>query len=281
MNLLYENIQYGLPALIIALVVIAVCFEFSFSYFLKKHFYDSKDTFANFAMYAGYLVVDLFWIPVILLFYTWASQFSLFKIGTGWWLFQGTTPIYIWFLLFILDDFCFYLFHRTSHKLRFLWAAHVTHHSSNQFNLTVGLRQTWLPYFAMFFWLPLILIGFDPTMVLTMQLLSLTFQAFLHTQAIRSYGPLDAVLNSPSHHRVHHGCQSLYVDKNFGGSLIIWDKIFGTFQKETEKPKFGIGVEQGDHNPFSIAFREWWLMLKDIKAYGPRMLFRYDRKSND
>jgi len=245
------------------------------------HLYDTKDTLANFAMYAGYVVIDALWIPVIYFFYTWVHQYSIFKIGNGWWLFQGTTPAWQWLTLFFLDDLCFYAFHRSSHHVRFLWAAHVTHHSSTHFNLSIGIRQTWIPFFAVFFWLPLVLIGFDPMMVLTMQLISLTFQALLHTQVIRSYGPLDYILNSPSHHRVHHGTQTQYVNKNFGGTLIIWDRIFGTFEKEDVKPVYGIGLPEPIYNPLRIAFQEGWALIKDIKIHGLKTLIQYDRRSNE
>ncbi|MES2854477.1 MAG: sterol desaturase family protein, partial [Bdellovibrionota bacterium] len=172
--------------------------------------------------------------------------------------------VWHWLLLFILDDFCYYVFHRTSHKVRFLWASHVTHHSSMNFNFSVGFRQTWLPFFAVIFWLPLAWIGFEPLMIMTMQFMSLVFQALLHTQMVRSYGPLDLIFNSPSHHRVHHGTQTQYIDKNFAGVLIIWDRMFGTFVKEKEAPVFGIGNLAPVHNPLSIAFGEYRAMIKDL-----------------
>jgi sterol desaturase/sphingolipid hydroxylase (fatty acid hydroxylase superfamily) len=120
----------------------------------------------------------------------------------------------------------------------------------------------------MLFWLPLAFIGFDPLMIMTMQFVSLSIQALLHTQIIRSYGFLDYFLNSPSHHRVHHGTQDFYLDRNFGGVLIVWDKLFGTFTKETEQPVFGIGWPQSSGNPLKIAFSELYSILKEFRQSG-------------
>lgn len=240
--------ENAIPATATGLIFAAFLFELILT---KGRSYGVRDTLANFAMYLGYVAIGLFWIPVVYSIFVFVHDHSLFKIGDGWQLGQASWSA--WLLLFIADDFCYYWFHRVSHS--WFWFAHVTHHSSAHFNLSVGFRQTWLPFYAFVFWLPLAFIGFDPLMILTMQLLSLAVQGLLHTEAVRSLGPLEFVFNSPSHHRVHHGSQELYRDRNFGGVLILWDRLFGTFQKEEEPPIYGTG-EPVSYNPLKIAFGE-------------------------
>ncbi|MEK7357564.1 MAG: sterol desaturase family protein, partial [Bdellovibrionota bacterium] len=230
----------------------------------------ATDTLANIIMYAGSVAINSLWLPIAYAVYEFIHRFSLFELGPQWWLFRGDTPLWHWVLLFVLDDFCFYVFHRTSHRVRLLWASHVAHHSSNQFNLSVGLRQTWLPFFAIVFWIPLALLGFEPLMIMAMQVASLFIQALVHTQMIRSFGPFDWIFNSPSHHRVHHGSQDTYVDKNFAGVLIVWDRFFGTFVKESETPVYGIGHPTPTHNPLAIAFGEFVTMAREALSRKPK-----------
>ncbi|MES3037024.1 MAG: sterol desaturase family protein [Bdellovibrionota bacterium] len=268
MNYFIDHPEKAITLFLITILLCLVIIEVAVSKFQKRNIYNFKDTFANFVMYLGYFTINMFWLPVAFGIYVFFHQFSVFKLGEQWWLFQGTVPEWHWLLLFVLDDLCFYIFHRTSHAVRILWASHVSHHSSEQFNLSVGFRQTWLPFFAIIFWIPLALIGFDPLMIMTMQLISLSIQALFHTQTVKSLGPLDLIFNSPSHHRVHHGTQAKYLDKNFGGVLIIWDRMFGTFQKEVEAPIFGIGLPAPQYNPFKVAFYECSLILNEIKTRG-------------
>jgi sterol desaturase/sphingolipid hydroxylase (fatty acid hydroxylase superfamily) len=254
-----ELIPYYMMAFVMAIMLV----EMLASYVLQREAYNSRDTFTNLSMYAGYVAIDLFWLPVVYGIFTFVHEHSLFKIGEGWYTFDGQTPVWAWPLLFVLDDLCYYSFHRTSHKIRLFWASHVAHHSSQRFNLSVGFRQTWLPFYAFLFWVPLAFIGFDPLMIMMMQLISLTLQGLVHTELIRSFGPFDLVFNSPSHHRVHHGTQSKYIDRNFAGVLIIWDRLFGTFQREEEKPVYGIGGEP-IYNPLRAAFGEILALSRDL-----------------
>ena len=131
-------------------------------------------------------------------------------------------------------------FHRLSHKFGFLWFSHVVHHSSNEFNLAVWLRQTWLPFVGMVFWLPLGLVGFKPEHILLMQAASLSYQFLMHTQLINLPKACGWVCNTPSHHRVHHGRNAEYIDKNFGGVLIVWDRLFRSFFPERVAVDYGI-----------------------------------------
>lgn len=260
-----DHLEHVAAVGLVMVMLVAIGFEIVVTRLQGQKSYDVKDTATNFAMYAGYFAINLFWLPVVYSVFVFFHDHSLFELGQQWWTFDGTVPAWHWGLLFVLDDFCYYVFHRTSHAVRLFWASHVTHHSSERFNLSVAFRQTWLPFYAFIFWIPLALIGFEPLMIMTMQLVSLAIQGFLHTEVIRSYGPLDTILNSPSHHRVHHGTQEHYVDKNFGGVLIVWDRLFGTFAAEGERPVYGVGGSKPSYNPLRVAFGELENLLRGRK----------------
>ena len=169
-------------------------------------------------------------------------------------------------LLFFADDFSYYWFHRISHESRFFWASHVVHHSSTHYNLSTALRQTWVPMTYLPFWLWMPAIGFAPWMVLLAQAWSLIYQFWIHTERVRRLPrPLEAVLNTPSHHRVHHGSNEVYLDRNYGGILIIWDKLFGTYQPEGERVRYGLTKNIDTFNPVRAAFHEYVAMWHDIK----------------
>lgn len=201
----------------------------------------AKDTLVNLWTFAGYLFVSLLWGPLLFELYSAVHDHALFDFGPHW-LDVGTWRFWAcWGALFVLDDFTFYWFHRSSHRFGLMWAAHVTHHSSTQFNLSVALRQSWTPFVAAPFWLWLPFVGFDPLMVMATEFMSLMYQSLMHTQGVPRLGPLEWALNSPQHHQLHHGENAPYVDKNFGGVLIIWDRLFGTFVRPTEPVRFGVG----------------------------------------
>jgi alkylglycerol monooxygenase len=166
--------------------------------------------------------------------------------------------IWVWIVLFIGVDFCYYWFHRMSHEVNALWAAHIVHHQSEEYNLTVALRQSWFQsWFAWIFYLPLAWIGFDPLMFVTLSAFNTLYQFWIHTRTIKSMGFLEHILNTPSHHRVHHGSNPKYIDKNHAGSLIIWDKMFGTFQKEEEEVYYGITTPLASWNPVWANVHYW------------------------
>ena len=136
-------------------------------------------------------------------------------------------------MVFFADDLAYYWFHRAHHEVRILWASHVVHHSSQHYNLSTALRQTWTPFGSLLFWAPLALVGIPPWAIFLMQSVSLLYQFFLHTERVeRLLGLVEWVMNTPSHHRVHHGINSAYLDRNYGGILIIWDRLFRTFEPE-------------------------------------------------
>ena len=168
--------------------------------------------------------------------------------------------------LFLLEDLAYYCFHRGHHRIRFLWASHVVHHSSRYYNFTTALRQSWTPMTTLPFWLPLALLGFPPWMIFMQQSISLVYQFFLHTERIgRLPRPVEWVMNTPSHHRVHHGSNERYLDRNFGGILIVWDRLFGSFEGEGERVRYGLTANIDTYNPIRVAFGEYAALWRDMR----------------
>ena len=175
-----------------------------------------------------------------------------------------------WFFLFIAQDFLYYWFHRTAHYVSWIWACHGVHHSDNDYNFFTPLRETPFVVFggAWIFFMPLILLGFNLYHILLVIYLSLIFQFFLHTQLIhRCPTWVEFVLNTPSSHRVHHAREAQYLNKNFGGVLIIWDRLFNSFEIETAPPNYGWIIPYRSNNPFAIIFRPWITMFQSVLKY--------------
>jgi sterol desaturase/sphingolipid hydroxylase (fatty acid hydroxylase superfamily) len=247
-----DLVQLAVPAFIALLVV-----EATAGAILKREIYEVKDAAASISMGLGNLAVDLLAKLLQFSLLTWLHRFAIFPIGFTWW---------AWLLLFFGDELSYYWFHRVSHRCRLFWASHVVHHSSERYNLSTALRQTWTGSFMSFiFWLWLPLVGFAPIMIMTMKAISLLYQFWIHTELVRSLGPLEAVFNTPSHHRVHHASNPRYIDRNHGGTLIIWDKLFGTFEPENpaDPVRFGLTKNIHTYNPVRIAFHEWFDMFRD------------------
>lgn len=158
-----------------------------------------------------------------------------------------------------------------------MWAAHVAHHSSENMNFSTAFRQSLMyPFAGMWvFWLPLVIVGFDPNWVVFVVLLNLGLQFFVHTQAVRSLGILEWVINTPSHHRVHHGRNPQYIDKNYAGILIIWDRFFGTYEKEVETVEYGITKPVNSFNPLVVTFTEWRDMFSEFFAANRTLSQRF------
>jgi sterol desaturase/sphingolipid hydroxylase (fatty acid hydroxylase superfamily) len=231
-----------------------------------KATYEARDTAASLLMGFGNLVAKLLTGGVGVAATLWAHEHALFDIGWVWW---------AWPVAFLAEDFCYYWFHRISHERRWFWASHVIHHSSRHYNLSTALRQTWSGTVSMtfLFWLPMAFLGFEPAMIAFFSGLSLVYQFWIHTEAIDRLGPLEAVLNTPSHHRVHHATNPRYLDANYAGVLIVWDRLFGTFVEEdpAEPPRYGIIANLSTFNPVRIALHEWVAMAKDVwRARGWR-----------
>lgn len=246
-------IHYAIPFFILTLVI-----EIVISSKKKMASYTFKDAAASISMGLGNVIVNLLAKTLVLaaLSYVYLN-FRLFSIPFTWW---------AWVLIFFADDFCYYWFHRISHENRFFWASHVVHHSSKKYNLSTALRQTWTGSFMTFvFWLPLPLLGFHPVMILAQMSISLLYQYWIHTELITKMPAwFEAVFNTPSHHRVHHATNPQYLDRNHAGILIIWDKMFGTFEPEVEPPVYGLVKNIDTYNPVKIAFLEWVGLFKDV-----------------
>lgn len=228
--------------------------------------YSWRDSRTSLAMGTGNVIINAGWKAVVVVVYAALYELAPIKLDpSDWW---------VWVLLFFADDLSYYWFHRVSHESRVFWASHVVHHSSRHYNLSTALRQTWVPmtYFPFWLWMPLV--GFPVWMVLLAQAWSLIYQFWIHTERVRKLPrPLEHVLNTPSHHRVHHGSNQVYLDKNYGGILIIWDRLFGTFIDEGERVRYGLTRNIESHNPFHVAFNEYramWGDLRRARGFGDR-----------
>jgi sterol desaturase/sphingolipid hydroxylase (fatty acid hydroxylase superfamily) len=234
--------------------------------------YETRDAAASLLMGLGSQIVPLFGgAALTLAAFMAAHEFRLFDIPNAWWSVV---------LCFVLDDLRYYWWHRISHERRFFWASHVVHHSSQHYNLSTALRQTWTgqALSSILFKTPLVLLGFHPLMVLFVGGVNLVYQFWIHTETIGRLGPLEWVLNTPSHHRVHHATNPRYLDANYAGTLIVWDRLFGTFVPESdeEKCRYGIVQNLGTFNPLVIAFHEWIGIVKDLfKARSLREVLGY------
>lgn len=227
----------------------------------KRRLFETKDTFSSLAMGIGNVIVGLGTKGVIFAVYLWIYQFRFFTMESSYW--------WAWILLLFADDFSYYWFHRISHSCRYFWASHVVHHSSQRYNLSTALRQTWTGNLsgAFLFWAWMPLVGFHPIMIMSMQSISLIYQFWIHTETIGKLPYLvELVFNTPSHHRVHHSSDIQYLDRNHAGIFIIWDRIFGTFVPEQQHPTYGLTKNIQSFNPFRIAFHEWTDIYSDLKA---------------
>jgi sterol desaturase/sphingolipid hydroxylase (fatty acid hydroxylase superfamily) len=219
--------------------------------------YAQKDTWASLAMGLGNVGVSAITKLATIAALTALYEYRAFDLAGHWW---------AWIILLFAEDLCYYAFHRASHEVRFLWAAHENHHSSQHYNLSTALRQSWTtPITGPMFWMPLALLGFTPAMVMTAQAWSLLYQFWLHTESVRTLGPLEAIMNTPSHHRVHHGSNVEYLDRNHAGIFIIWDRLFGTFEPERAPVEYGLTTNIDTFNPFRIAFHEWAKLGRDVR----------------
>ena len=252
----------GIPLFIVPILLVLFLVEVIYSYKEEKHLYQQKDTLSNIVVGIGFFLSNLLSKIVMLFAFQFIYRFHLLKISDAW---------YIGIIAFLACDFSYYWFHRASHEISWFWAAHVVHHSSEQYNLSVALRLPWTMNITgqYLFWIWMPLLGFSPIMTIVCLEICLYYQAFLHTETIKKLPALvEYIFNTPSHHRVHHSSNFKYLDKNHSGVLMIWDKIFGTFQEEEEKPVYGLTKKIESHNPVVIVFHEWIGMFKKAVRGG-------------
>ncbi|KRA32544.1 MULTISPECIES: sterol desaturase family protein [unclassified Nocardioides] len=172
-----------------------------------------------------------------------------------------------WVAVFIAVDLLWYTYHRCSHRIRLIWAAHQAHHNSNYFNTSTATRQKWNQWFESLIWIPLPLLGVPPWMVLAFFSFNLIYQFFTHTETIGKLPrAVEFVFNTPSHHRVHHGSDKVYLDRNYGGVLIIWDRLFGTFQPELHRPTYGLTTPIHSNNLLELQFHEYAAIVRDVRG---------------
>lgn len=193
----------------------------------------------------------------------------------GWWFANLLWPYRVvdlgtgvvgWVVAIVGWDLIYYWDHRISHETRFFWASHVNHHSSLEFNLSTALRQPWTAFQTAFFVGFLALVGVAPALIVMSGAINLIYQYWIHTEVVDRIGPLEKVFNSASHHRVHHGSNPQYLDKNYGGIFIVWDRLFGTYEPEVEPVRYGLTKDIDSYNLFTIAFHEWRALGRDIRA---------------
>ena len=226
--------------------------------------YDLRDTGTSLTMGIGNVVINVVWKLVVVAVYAALYELTPLRLDPH-------NPL-TWVALFFADDLAYYWFHRVSHESRVFWASHVVHHSSQHYNLSTALRQTWVPMTYFPFWLALPLLGFPVWMVLLAQAWSLIYQFWIHTERIvRLPRAVEGVMNTPSHHRVHHGMNDVYLDRNYGGILIIWDRLFGSFEPECERVRYGLTTQLDTFHPVKVAFHEYAALARDVRhARGAR-----------
>lgn len=258
-NLIHFAIPFFVGFILLELVISA---------YLKTKSYEAKDAFSSIAMGLGNVAIGLVGKGVVLGAYTLVHQLAFFDFGYVWW---------AWLLAFFAEDFTYYFYHRNAHNIRYFWASHVIHHSSQHYNLSTALRQTWTGTISgsFVFWLWLPLLGFEPLMILFLQSISLLYQFWIHTEVIHKLPRwFEFIFNTPSHHRVHHASDLKYLDKNHAGVLIIWDRMFGSFKAEEEKPTYGLTTNINTYNPLHIATHEWAAIFKDLRKH-PKHSWQY------
>ncbi|MFN3874572.1 MAG: sterol desaturase family protein [Flavobacteriales bacterium] len=241
--------------LAVPLFFVLMGLELAWSLWSGRGVYRFSDTVANLGCGIGSQLVGAFTKSAV--FAVYAAVYSHARLIT-----LPPSP-FTWLLAFLLIDLLYYWFHRLSHEVGFLWAAHVVHHQSEEYNLSVALRQSWWQgLFSFWFYVPVALLGVDPLTLLLVAAFVTLYQFWIHTTAIGRLGPLEWVLNTPSHHRVHHGSDPKYIDRNHAGTLIIWDKLFGTFQREEEEPVYGITVPLRTWDPLRANLDQWGALIR-------------------
>ena len=242
------------------LFILLVIAEMLAARYLHRGEYEARDTAASLLMGFGSTVLGFAGLFLFLAMAKFLTPYRLMTIGFSW---------AALIVCFVLDDLAYYAWHRASHRVRWLWADHVQHHSSQHYNLSTALRQPWTGALTpgLFFRAPLILIGFPLPMLAFVHGLNLVYQFWIHTEAIGKLPRwFEAVMNTPSHHRVHHATNARYLDSNYAGVFIVWDRWFGTFvaEEESDKPRYGIVKNLATFNPLKVMAHEWIGIVQDV-----------------
>ena len=233
-----------------------VLLEYVVSRYQNRDYYKKKETIGSILVGLGNVLVGLLIKTGLFFLFVLVYNIVPWRMELNWWTF---IPCYVIF------DLCSYWTHRCSHHVRFFWAAHVPHHSGEQYNLTVSYRLSWIQYVKIIFILPVALLGFHPVIIFITNQIAVLFQFWVHTEYIRKLHPwVEYVLATPSNHRVHHGSQYKYINRNFGATFIFWDRMFGTYQREEEVVTYGLthNIEH-KHDPVHINFHEPIALIRD------------------
>jgi len=248
----------------VALILLAISPVFwlfiGYEFFKYRENYKLKDSAANTVLALLHQGTDAIALAILMPWFYVLYEYRFWDIEVSF---------VTMFVAFLLQDFLYYWFHRASHNIHWMWAAHVAHHSSTHMNYSTAFRQSLMyPIAGMWvFWTPVILIGYDPKVVFAVVALNLAFQFFVHTKIVGKLGLVEKLFNTPSHHRVHHAINPKYIDRNYAGVLIIWDKLFGTYVEEDEQVpcEFGIVGQLNSDNPIKISFHQWVHLFKQTK----------------
>lgn len=234
--------------------------EIFYSYWKEKKYYSTKGILANVYLSILNFSLDIFVRGICLAVLFYFYQYKFVEISSI------NHPVLYWVCLLFLQDFMFYWLHRVDHYCRFFWAVHVTHHSSEEFNLTVGFRSSvFQPLYRFMYFIPLSFLGFNPLDTMFMYAATQIYGILIHTKTVGNLGILEWFLSTPSHHRVHHASNVKYLDKNMGMIFIIWDRLFGTFEKEQETVVYGLTANIETYNPIKMVFHEWKAIINDTK----------------
>jgi sterol desaturase/sphingolipid hydroxylase (fatty acid hydroxylase superfamily) len=255
MDKLPDPVNFAVPIFVLLIII-----EMIWAKRRAPEKYEPADTLVSLAFGLGSTVAGLLVGAMIYAAFACCYQFRALTIPFAWW---------AWIICFVLDDLAYYTFHRAAHRVRWFWASHVNHHSSQHYNLSTALRQTWTGFFALSFIyrMPLMLLGFHPAMLAFVGGINLIYQFWIHTEAIGKMPRwFEAVMNTPSHHRVHHATNPRYLDANYAGVFIVWDKMFGTYIPEVddEPIRYGIVKQLGSFNLLWSAFHEWIGIARDL-----------------
>ncbi len=257
-----------LIAIAVPFVLLALIIELLVDWRKGSRFYRSNDAINSLS--AGILSTTIGYFTKILPLLAWGfvlQNFSVVDMPLTWFDLSAR-GLLLWVVAAVAWDFCYYWFHRFSHEISVLWAAHAVHHQSEDYNLSTALRQTSTGFlFGWIFYLPLFIIGFPLEVLITVNAANLIYQFWVHTQLIRRLGPLDRILVTPSNHRVHHAQNERYIDKNYGGIFILWDRFFGTFQDESDRDPvvFGVRKPLANMNPFWANLQVYDYLLFDAR----------------
>lgn len=243
----------------IGLLLALIGVDVGLTWMLRKAYYKATDSLCSVVLALTYAVTIALSAGTILVALYWVHQFAFLNV-------DWTSSIALILGAYVIIDFAFYWYHRAIHEVRLGWAAHVGHHSSQYFNVGTALRSSFVEtWFEPLMLVPVVLLGIDPIMAIALMSLNHLYQYWLHTQHIGKLGPMEWVMNTPSHHRVHHGSNLQYCDRNYAGTFIIWDKMFGTFEPEVETPIYGIRHQLESDNPLTAMFHEWVAIGGDLR----------------